>query len=143
MHMKKFLAIVFISAITTQCVLAFGIKVYDEMGNRIGTYKKEGDNYVLYDFNDKKIDNPEDLMKDPPSQNALKEYNQLFYDENMIPIGGYYTGLWMNSGRHCPGRRFVPRCFYRTGSPYVVRPKAGSTVYEERYPYGRVKSKIK
>ena len=35
---------------------AYSVKVYDQWGNRVGTYKKEGDNYVLYDFNDKKVE---------------------------------------------------------------------------------------
>ena len=44
------------SFITASQVFAYAIKIYDQWGNRIGTYKKEGENYVLYDFYDNKID---------------------------------------------------------------------------------------
>ena len=143
MKMKHIL-VVLIMLLTVCETFAYSVKVYDQWGNRVGTYKKEGDNYVLYDFHDKKIENPEDLIKNPPSNKALNDYAQYFYDENMNPIGGYSTGMWWNRGRYYPRGRCMPRCFYPPRGRSIVRPTSNqnSILYEERYPYGRIKSRL-
>lgn len=142
MKMKKFAAAILLLLVTTSETFAYAVKVYDQWGNRLGTYRQEGENFVLYDFYDKKVENPETLIKNPPTNNAMKEYTQYFYDENMNPIGGYSTGLWWNRGRYYPGR-FCPRSFYPPRRS-IVRPNANtnSILYEERYPYGRINSRI-
>ena len=142
MKMKKLTIIALLLLITMNETFAYAIKVYDEWGNRIGTYKKEGENFVLYDFYDKKVENPENLIKNPPNNRLLKEYSQYFYDENMNPIGGYSTGLWWNHGRFYPGRRYMPRCFNPPCGRSIVRPSAKNIIYEERFPYGRINNKI-
>ena len=134
--MKKIILSLCILFFGVSQVFAYSIKLYDQWGNRIGTYKKEGENYILYDFYDKKIENPEDLIKNAPSQRTLKEYTQYFYDANFVPIGSFSTGLWSNSGRYYPrGGRYLPRCFYQSPSPYIVRPAQKSTIRIESYPY--------
>ena len=136
--MKQLAIILLTLIITTAQAFAYSVKVYDYWGNRVGTYKKEGDRYVLYDFNDKKVENPEDLIINPPSQKTLTNYTQYFYDENMNPIGSFTTGFWGNNGRYYPRGRFVPRAFYQTGSPSIVRQTTNrSIIYEEKYPYSR------
>jgi hypothetical protein len=59
---KIFLLLLSIIIFSSQ-VFAYSIKVYDEYGNRVGTYRKEGDNFVLYDFHDKKVEDPSTLIK--------------------------------------------------------------------------------
>ena len=111
---------------------AYSIKVYDQMGNRVGTYKREGDNYVLYDFHDKKVDDPSALIKNAPNQKTLKEYSQTFYDENMMPIFTYSTGLYGNGGMHYPRGFYPPRCWYNTSTPSIVRPANKSIIKSEK-----------
>ena len=89
------------------------------MGNRIGTYRKEGENFVLYDFNDKKVENPEDLMKNPPTQKDLK-----YFYNNITPIGAYTYEVYTPSVRYYPARCFPPANFYRPKPLYIVRPSA-------------------
>ena len=143
MKMKKFFILLLFMLITIPQSFAYAIKVYDQWGNRIGTYRKEGENFVLYDFYDKKIENPQELIKNPPTQKTLSNYTQYFYDENMLPIGSYTTGLWSNSGRYYPRGRFLPRCFYQNYNRGIVRPgaKVNNILYEEKYPYDPFKHK--
>ncbi len=123
--MRKIFIILSIILLTVSESFAYAIKIYDEYGNRIGTYRKNGDKYELYDFNDKKVDNPEKLMKNPPSQRTLKEYQQTFYDQNMMPIGTWRSGFYGSNGRYYPRHvEFYPTGFYKTRSPYIVRPNA-------------------
>ena len=125
--MRNFLLILLVSLITSSQVFAYAVKVYDQWGNRVGTYRKEGDRFVLYDFYENKIENPEELIQNAPSQKTLKDYSQYFFDENMNPIGTYSTGLWHNTTRYYNRGRFIPRCFYSFGSPSIVRPSANTT----------------
>lgn len=138
LSMRKFIYIFLLLIIATTQTFGYAIKVYDQWGNRIGTYKKEGDNYVLYDFYDKKVENPEELMQNPPNQKTLTNYTQYFYDENMLPIMGF-NAVCRNTGRYYSNGRFFARCFYRNQGPSIVRPNANtkSILYEERYPYSR------
>ena len=125
--MRKILVLFFIFLFTISQVYAYAIKVYDEYGNRVGTYKKEGDSYQLYDFNDKKVENPENIIKNAPSQKTLTEYSRTFYDENMIPIGSWRSGFYGNNGRYYPRYgEFYPTGFYRTPTPYIIRQNAKS-----------------
>ena len=87
--MHKLLVVFVIFLLVVSETFAYSVKVYDEYGNRVGTYKKEGDNYQFYDFNDNKVDRPEAVIKDAPSQKTLREYSRTLYDENMNPIGTY------------------------------------------------------
>lgn len=118
--MRKFLIIFLLIIFTVPETLAYAIKVYDEYGNRVGTYRKVGQSYQFYDFYDKKVDNPEALIKNPPDKRTLTEYTQTLYDENMMPIGTYRSGFYENTGR------YYPRRYYPTGwsmaKPYIVRP---------------------
>ena len=125
--MRKYFLLLIVLLITMSETFAMALKVYDEYGNRVGTYRKEGDSYQLYDFNDKKVDSPEALIKNAPDQKTLTEYTQTFYDENMIPIGTYRSGFYGNNGRYYPRHgEFYPSAFYRTRTPYIVRPRAQS-----------------
>ncbi len=139
--MKKIFILLTILLLTTLETFAYAIKVYDQMGNRLGTYRKEGENYVLYDFYDKKVENPEDLIKNAPNQKTLTNLSQYFYDENMNPIGSYTSGLWSNYGGYYPphrwGYRYVPYNYYRSmNNNYIVRPAAKSTILDyQKYPY--------
>ncbi len=121
--MYKIILILLIAILTIQTCNAYAIKVYDQWGNRVGTYKKEGENFILYDFYDKKIEKPEELIENAPSQKTLSEYTQYFYDENMMPIGSFSTGMWSNTGKYYPGRRYIPRCFYPSGNNYIISPR--------------------
>ena len=120
--MKKVLLILLATFISSTSVFAYAIKVYDEMGNRIGTYRKEGENFVLYDFNDEKVEDPTTIMKAVPSKRTLTNCTQYFYDENMQPITvypyGYYTGnrKFLNSGYRYP-RSWYP---YSNNNSIVV-----------------------
>ena len=127
--------LIFIFSITS--AFSYAIKVYDQYGNRVGTYRKEGDKFVLYDFNDKKVENAQELIKNAPSQKYLTDLTQYFYDENMNPIGSYTTGLWGNYGRFYPRGRFIPKYFYNHNEPYIIRPSAKNEDYLkiEPYPY--------
>ena len=128
--MKKLLIVLLFLSITINASYAYAIKVYDNYGNRVGTYRKEGDNFVLYDFNDNKIENPEEYIKNAPTQKTLTEYTRYFYDENMNPIGSYSTGFFGNNGRYYPRGHIQPRCFYpTTRSNYIVRPRANTSFY--------------
>ena len=73
--MRKIFLFLMIILITASQTFAYSIKVYDEYGNRVGTYKKEGENYQLYDFYDKKVDSPEIIIKDAPDKKTLTEYS--------------------------------------------------------------------
>lgn len=123
--MKKILIFLTIILFTVSETFAYAIKVYDEYGNRVGTYKKEGDNYQLYDFNDNKVEQPDLLIKNAPDARTLKQYSQTFYDENMMPIGGWQSGYYGSNSRYYPRHtEFYPAGFYKTRSPYIVRPHA-------------------
>ena len=124
--MRNILIVLLIILMTTSATLAYAIKVYDEYGNRVGTYKKEGENYQLYDFYDKKVDNPDDLIQNAPDRDTLKEYSRTFYDENMIPIGSLRSGLYSKGGSFYPRGTFYPtgEKYYFRPTPYIVRPSA-------------------
>lgn len=123
--MRKILILSAIFVFTLAQAYAYSIKVYDEYGNRVGTYRKEGDKYQLYDFNDNKVDAPDMIIKDAPNKKTLTEYSQTFYDSDMNPIGTWRSGYFGNNGRYYPrGSVFYPSPYYRTRSPYIVRPNA-------------------
>ena len=125
--MRKLLVLSAIFIFTISEIFGYGIKVYDEYGNRVGTYRKEGDNFQLYDFNDKKVDDPDALIKNAPDKRTLTEYTRTFYDENMMPIGTWRSGFYGSNGRYYPRHaEFVPAGFYRTRTPYIVRPNANN-----------------
>ena len=125
--MRKIFILFTIFFFTISETFAYAIKVYDEYGNRVGTYRKEGDHYQLYDFNDKKVDQPDMLIKDAPDKKTLTEYSQTFYDENMNPIGTWRSGLYSNDGKYYPRNSvFYPAPFYKTRTPYIVRPHANT-----------------
>ncbi len=122
--MRKLLfTFIFFIFMTTEC-FAYSIKLYDEYGNRVGTYRKNGDNFELYDFNDNKVESPEKLIKNAPTQRMLKEYSQTFYDENMQPIGIWRSGFYGNDGRYYPRYgSFYPVGRNHPRAPYIVRPR--------------------
>ena len=122
--MYKYLVFIAILILTITEANAYAIKVYDEYGNRVGTYRKEGDNYQLYDFYENKVETPESLIKDAPEQKTLTEYSRTFYDANMMPIGTWRSGFYGNDGRYYPRGVFYPSTFSRTRTPYIVRPSA-------------------
>ena len=122
--MRKLLVILVIFFVAVSEVFAYSIKVYDEYGNRVGTYRKEGDSYQFYDFNDNKVDRPEAIIKDAPTDRTLTEYSQTFYDENMMPIGTWRSGYFGNDGRYYPRGYCYPAAFYKTRTPGIVRPSA-------------------
>lgn len=125
--MRKIFVLFTILLFTVTQSFAYSIKVYDEYGNRVGTYKREGEGYQLYDFNDNKVDAPEMLIKDAPDKKTLTEYSQTFYDQNMNPIGTWHSGFYGNDGRYYPrGGMFYPTGFYNTRTPYIVRPHANA-----------------
>lgn len=139
--MHKILILFAIILFAASEIYAYSIKVYDEYGNRVGTYRKEGDVYQLYDFNDNKVDNPEKLIKNAPDSTTLKEYSQIFYDENMVPIGTWKSGLYSSTGRYYPRHtEFYPAPFYRTRTPYIVRPHANTG--EGIYKYADYKDNV-
>lgn len=123
--MRKILIIFSIILFTISETFAYAIKVYDEYGNRVGTYRKEGDKYQLYDFYDNKVENEEALIEDAPDTKTLTEYSQTFYDENMMPIGTWRSGFYSSNGRYYPRRyAFYPSNFNGPPTPYIVRPHA-------------------
>ena len=125
--MRKIFILSAILLLTVSEAFAYAIKVYDEYGNRVGTYRKEGDRYQLYDFYDNKIENPDRLIKNAPNQKTLTEYTRTFYDENMMPIGTWHSGLYSSNGRYYPRHtEFYPAPFYKTRTPYIVRPHANT-----------------
>ena len=130
--MRKFFILSAVLILTVTETFAYAIKVYDEYGNRVGTYRKEGDRYQLYDFYDNKIDNPDNLIKDAPNQKTLTEYTRTFYDENMMPIGTWHSGYFGNNGRYYPRHGVFYPSNYGTGNPYIVRPHAntGGGIYK-------------
>ena len=133
---KLFLLFILFLFSVTEC-LAYSIKLYDEYGNRIGTYRKNGDNYELYDFNDNKVESPEMLIKDAPTQKTLKEYSQTFYDENMRPIGIWRSGFYGNDGRYYPRYgSFYPIGGSFSRTPYIVRPRANNSFQYSNYRNG-------
>ena len=122
--MRRLLILLLILLITVSESFAYAIKVYDEYGNRVGTYRKEGDGYQFYDFNDNKVDSPDMLIENAPDKKTLTEYSQTFYDENMIPIGTWRSGFYGNNGRYYPRYgEYYPVSWYKRQSPYIVRPR--------------------
>ena len=120
--MHKFLILSAIILLSVTETFAYAVKVYDDYGNRVGTYRKVGQDYQFYDFYDRKIDNPETIIKNAPDKKTLTQYSQTFYDENMIPIGTYRSGFYGNDGRYYPRRGFYPTVFPKIRTPYIVRP---------------------
>ncbi len=141
--MRKIFTFLIIFLISIAEVSAYSLKVYDEYGNRVGTYRKEGDKFQLYDFNDNKVDEPTELIKNPPTQKTLSEYSRTYYDENMLPIGTYRSGWYGNNGRYYPrGGYFVPKSWYPSYNQYIVRPSAGNIIRNESYIRGRGSTNI-
>ena len=144
--MKKTIVLLLIFLLSLSETFAYAIKVYDEYGNRVGTYRKEGENYVLYDFKDNKVEQPEKLLDEVPSQKALTEYSRTYYDENMMPIGTYRSGYYGNNGLYYPRGAFFPSYSWRPSrTPSITCPRArhhsinnnyrGGTVFvDTRYP---------
>ena len=128
--MRKILVIFAVLLFTVSESFAFAVKVYDEYGNRVGTYRKVGQDYQLYDFYDKRVENPDNLIKGAPDKKTLTEYTQTFYDENMIPIGTYRSGFYGNNGRYYPRRGFYPAGFQRMRTPYIIRPNNQSGFFK-------------
>ena len=128
--MRKILIILAVILFTVSETFAYAIKVYDEYGNRVGTYRKAGKDYQLYDFYDNKIDNPETLIKNPPDKKTLTEYTQTLYDENMMPIWTYRSGFYGNNGRYYPRRGYFQTGWSRTRTPYIVRPNNHSEFFK-------------
>ena len=124
--MKKILLLLTLFFMTAFEVNAYAIKVYDDLGNRVGTYRKEGDKFVLYDFNDKKIENPEEFIKNPPKQEYLKQYTQYVYDSNMMPIGTFTSGWYDSSGRYYPRESYPAGSYYFPRTPYIIRQKVNT-----------------
>ena len=124
--MRKIFILFAVVLLTLSETFAYGVKVYDEYGNRVGTYKKEGDSYQLYDFNDRKVEHADTLIQNAPDNRTLTEYSQTFYDANMMPIGTWRSGFYGNNGRYYPrnGVFFPSTAFYQTRTPYIVRPHA-------------------
>lgn len=122
--MYKFLILFAVILFTVSETFAYAVKVYDEYGNRVGTYRKEGDSYQLYDFNDKKVEQPDMIIQDAPDNRTLTQYSQTFYDTNMMPVGTWRSGIYGNNGRYYPrNSMFYPSsAFYQTRTPYIVRP---------------------
>lgn len=121
--MQKIVYLLFLLFFVSTEVYAYAIKVYDEYGNRIGTYRKEGENYELYDFYDKKIKNPKELINNAPSQKTLTEFSQTLYDENMNPVGTWRSGYYGNNGRYYPRYGYYyPSSWFKSNYPYIVRP---------------------
>ena len=132
--MRKFLIITFLMLAFISETFAYAIKVYDEYGNRVGTYRKEGERFQLYDFNDNKVEEPSDIIKDAPTQRTLKEYTRTLYDENMMPIGTMRSGLYSSDGRYYPRGYIRPAGFYPYyNRNYIVRPGTGNL---QRYRNG-------
>ena len=139
--MRKIILLLLIILLTVSETYAYAMKVYDEYGNRIGTYRKEGDSYQLYDFYDNKVDNPDSLIKNAPDKKTLKEYSQTFYDEYMMPIGTLRSGYYTSNGRYYPRYGEVyPAGFYKTRSPYIVRPNAN--IHTGIYKYADYKDNV-
>jgi len=128
--MRNFFILLTIILLTASQVFAYSIKVYDEYGNRVGTYRKEGDNYQLYDFNDNRVDSPEMLIKEAPDKKTLTEYSQTFYDENMMPIGTWRSGFYGNNGKYYPRGWYYPSAWRNSRTPYIVRPRANPNFYK-------------
>ena len=135
--MRKLLLLFMLFLFSVSNIFAYSIKVYDEYGNRVGTYRKEGDKYQFYDFNDNKVDHPEAIIKDAPTERTLTEYSQTFYDENMMPIGTWRSGYFSNDGRYYPRGYFYPAAFYKRNYPQIVRPRAGTNYYNHPVSGGR------
>ena len=133
--MKKFLSLLLVLILTAGSSFAYSVKVYDEFGNRVGTYRKEGDRFVLYDFNDNKIEEPEELIEDAPPQKTLTQYTQYLYNENMVPIATYRSGYWGSNGRYYPRGFMYPRGWMPTASPCIVRPNAKPSILNDKDYY--------
>ena len=132
--MRKIFVLLMMLLFFVSETFAYALKVYDEYGNRVGTYRKEGDTYQLYDFYDKKVDNPDNLIKNAPNQKTLTEYSQTFYDENMMPIGTWRSGYYGNNGRYYPRYgEYMPAAWGRMGNPYIIRPHANSNTGIYKY----------
>ena len=79
--MQKFVLIVFIFIFTVSQTFAYAIKVYDENGNKIGTYKKENNCYQFYDLKGKKAQKPSVPVRYYPLENDF--YPSDFFDNNI------------------------------------------------------------
>lgn len=123
--MKRSFILLLTLFITANITFAYSVKVYDEMGNRVGTYKKENGQFVLYDFNDNKVEDPSTLMQRQPSQQALNYYTQYLYTENMQPIAPYASNFYRNAGRYYRGFRYPSAWYQHSSGPAIVVPSVG------------------
>ena len=124
--MRKIFVLFTVILFTVSETFAYAVKVYDEYGNRVGTYRKENGSYQFYDFNDRKIEQPDTIIQNPPDTKTLTEYSQTFYDANRMPVGTWRSGFYGNDGRYYPrGGMFYPSPAYmQMPAPYIVRPHA-------------------
>ena len=79
--MQKFVLIVFIFIFTVSQTFAYAIKVYDENGNKIGTYKKENNCYPS-DFFDNNI--PYVARPNPNADSNISKYADYHEDMNYV-----------------------------------------------------------
>jgi len=122
--MKKIILFILSFIFSTLIILSDEIKVYDELGNRVGTYKKINDKYEFYDFYERKIEDPSSVIKNAPDQNTLKNYSQEYKVTKDAITDMYINNSF--SGRY---RRFdrgfiQPKCWYNYQTPSIVRPSA-------------------
>ena len=129
--MQKFLVLMLISIFTIAQTYAYAIKVYDEYGNRIGTYRKSNEKYEFYDFHENKVENPEDVIQNPPSQKTLIEiYQGRIYNPDMMPLDTYSNRLYDIWDKNSPKRYSFPPSVNMPREPYIVCPRT-----KNLYPY--------
>ena len=135
MVMRNLVLLIIIMLITGGEVFSFAIKVYDEYGNRVGTYRRVGDSYEFYDFYDRKVEKAEDIIKNAPSQNTLKEVGTRIYNPDMMPLDSYSSNLYGTYWRNYPRRFIRPQYVNSPRAPYIVRPRARDIFPHSRMQY--------
>ena len=121
--MCKLILILLIIFITAGESFAYAVKVYDEYGNRVGTYRKVGDGYEFYDFYDRKVEKAEDIIKNAPTQKVLSETEPRIYNSDLLPLDAYNFPIYGTEWRYHTRRYVRPHFVNMPRGRYIVRPR--------------------
>ena len=94
--MKKIFIIFLLFFLTVCESYAYTVKLYDQYGNHIGSAKKNGEQYEIYNLNNDKVESYDDLFDKTATKQIITEYSRVIYDQNLRPVGTFTEGIYGN-----------------------------------------------
>lgn len=83
--MKKLLLLLLMFVVSTSMAFSYSIKLYNDNGYMIGTAKKNGEDYEIYDLNDNRVKDYDAFYNSPGDANRKQLSESKYFDK----IPGY------------------------------------------------------